>query len=56
MLLGTGMLAGKACTPVTQRDKAKNVIFFVSDGMSVGALTMADQVLRRWDGRDKISK
>ena len=28
MLLGTGMLAGKACTPVTQRGKAKNVIFF----------------------------
>lgn len=51
LLLGTGIFAGKGCTPVTQRGKAKNVIFLVSDGMSVGALTMADQVLRRRDGK-----
>lgn len=51
LLLGTGMLTGTSCAPVTQRGKAKNVIFLVSDGMSVGALTMADLVLRRRDGR-----
>jgi alkaline phosphatase len=31
--------------------RAKNVIFLVSDGMSVGTLSMADQLLRRRDGR-----
>lgn len=51
LLLGTGMLAGTSCAPVKQRGKAKNVIFLVSDGMSVGALSMADHVLRRRDGR-----
>ena len=51
LLIGTGVFAGKACTPVNLRGKAKNVIFLVSDGMSVGTLTMADQVLRRRDGR-----
>lgn len=30
---------------------AKNVIFLVSDGMSMGTLSMADHMLRRRDGR-----
>ncbi|TVQ74327.1 MAG: alkaline phosphatase [Balneolaceae bacterium] len=51
LLIGTGIFAGAACTSVKQRGKAKNVIFLVSDGMSVGALTMADHVLRRRDGK-----
>lgn len=51
MLLGTGLFAGSACTPVQSRGKAKNIIFLVSDGMSIGALSMADQLLRRRDGR-----
>jgi alkaline phosphatase len=31
--------------------RARNVIFLVSDGMSVGTLSMADQLLMRRDGR-----
>lgn len=31
--------------------KAKNIIFLVSDGMSAGTLAMADQLLRRKQGR-----
>lgn len=51
VLLGTGLFAGTACTPTQSRGKAKNVIFLVSDGMSVGTLSMADHLLRRRDGR-----
>lgn len=31
--------------------KTKNIIFMVSDGMSIGTLTMADMLLRRKEGR-----
>lgn len=31
--------------------KAKNIIFLVSDGMSIGTLSMADQFLRRKNGK-----
>lgn len=49
-----GPLAG--CTPsakpvVVGSKRAKNIIFLVSDGMSQGTLTMADQFLRQRDGR-----
>ncbi|WP_239495022.1 alkaline phosphatase [Pedobacter yulinensis] len=41
--------------PNTQREglrkKAKNIIFLVSDGMSIGTLNMADLLLRRKEGR-----
>jgi alkaline phosphatase len=53
LFLGSAGLVGCA-TPGTSRDysgRAKNVIFLVSDGMSIGALTMADSMLRRRDGR-----
>ncbi|MCB9202928.1 MAG: alkaline phosphatase [Flavobacteriales bacterium] len=33
------------------KKKAKNIIFLVSDGMSIGTLTMADTLLRRKYGR-----
>jgi alkaline phosphatase len=49
-----GPLAGckPASTPVvTASNRAKNIIFLVSDGMSQGTLTMADQFLRQRDGR-----
>jgi alkaline phosphatase len=49
-----GPLAGctPAATPVVVGSKrAKNIIFLVSDGMSQGTLTMADQFLRQRDGR-----
>lgn len=54
-----GLLAGTtlaACTPSTAqtgawKGKAKNVIVMVSDGMSTGTLTMADQLSRRQYGR-----
>lgn len=51
VLLGTGLFAGTACTATQSRGKAKNVIFLVSDGMSSGTLSMADQLLRQRDGR-----
>lgn len=39
-------------TPVVAGSKrARNIIFLVSDGMSQGTLTMADQFLRQRDGR-----
>jgi alkaline phosphatase len=42
---------GAQATPVTVAAKrAKNIIFMVSDGMSQGTLTMADQFLRQRDG------
>lgn len=49
-----GPLAG--CTPaatptVAGFKRAKNIIFLVSDGMSQGTLSMADQFLQRRDGR-----
>ncbi len=48
---GVGMLAGaataRAASPSrTTRPRAMNVIFAVSDGMSLGTLTLADAVLR----------
>jgi alkaline phosphatase len=54
-----GLLAGTsvaACTPSAPRaqnwkGKAKNIIFMVSDGMSTGTMTMADQLSRRQFGR-----
>jgi len=49
-----GPMAGctPAATPIVAGIKrAKNIIFMVSDGMSQGTLTMADQFLKRRDGR-----
>jgi alkaline phosphatase len=53
--LGVGLVpALPACTtPVSVKNpgNAKNIIFLVSDGMSVGTLTMADQLCYMRDGR-----
>jgi alkaline phosphatase len=52
LFLGTGGVLG--CTNINEQNfegKAKNVIFLVSDGMSIGTLTMADSLLRRRDGK-----
>ncbi len=63
--LNTGMLTAlggafslAGCTPTTTttnekafKGKAKNIIFLVSDGMSIGTPTMADLLLRRKEGR-----
>jgi len=50
LFAGTGGIASRvwAGTPVASRNggQAKNVIFLVSDGMSMGTLTIADQYLR----------
>ncbi|GAF01907.1 alkaline phosphatase [Saccharicrinis fermentans] len=52
-----GALATTGCTPVVDakkepfKGKAKNIIFLVSDGMSVGTPTMADLLLQRKEGR-----
>src|SRR5690554_4514068 len=35
----------------TSLTQAKNIIFMVSDGMSIGTLTMADLLLQRMEGR-----
>ncbi|MEX0928094.1 MAG: alkaline phosphatase [Balneolales bacterium] len=53
--LGSGAFI-KGCSPGgtaggSIKGTAKNVIFLVSDGMSMGTLTMADQMTRRRDGR-----
>lgn len=50
------VLPAQACaaTPATARTapgRARNVIFLVSDGMSLGTLTMAERHLRRQEGR-----
>lgn len=53
-LLGTSLLSSRseAWSEPLRKDKvARNVIFMVSDGMSVGTLTMADLLLRRREGR-----
>lgn len=49
-----GPLAGctsAATAPGSDRKRARNVIFLVSDGMSQGTLTMADHFVQRRDGR-----
>jgi len=49
-----GPLSGcaPAATPIVAgSNRAKNIIFLVSDGMSQGTLTMADHFLQRRDGR-----
>jgi len=57
LFLGSGAFAqgGQAATTDTDRithaGDAKNVIFLVSDGMSIGTLCMADLLLSRRDGR-----
>ncbi|MEX0742576.1 MAG: alkaline phosphatase [Phycisphaeraceae bacterium] len=57
VLAGTGGLSSRAYAgeasngKVGERGSAKNVIFLVSDGMSTGTLTMADQYLRWRDDR-----
>lgn len=57
LFVGSGAFAhgGQAATTDTDRiahpGDAKNVIFLVSDGMSIGTLTMADLLLRRREGR-----
>lgn len=38
-------------TPSSAARKAKNIIFMVSDGMSIGTLNMADLMLQRKEGR-----
>jgi alkaline phosphatase len=43
--------APAATAPGSDRKRARNIIFLVSDGMSQGTLTMADQFLLRRDGR-----
>ena len=51
--LGSGTLLG-GCTSnngETRPGDAKNIIFMVSDGMSIGTLTAADHMLRRHYGR-----
>ncbi len=40
----------------TSQGKAKNIIFFVSDGMSIGTPTMADLLLQRKEGRGSTWK
>jgi alkaline phosphatase len=37
--------------PVSRSGSVKNIIFMVSDGMSIGTLTMADLLLQRTEGR-----
>ncbi len=53
--LGVGLIpALPACTtPISIKNpgRTKNIIFLVSDGMSVGTLTMADQLRQMRDGR-----
>lgn len=56
--IGTGFILSGCANPVVENKeikeaakKAKNVIFLVSDGMSTGTLTMADQMLQRKEGR-----
>lgn len=48
LILGTGSVIS-SCESSPR--KAKNIIFLVSDGMSTGTLTMADQMMRRQYGR-----
>lgn len=53
--LGSGALLN-GCSPNGRgtediEGKAKNVIFLVSDGMSMGTLSMADHMMRRRDGK-----
>ena len=53
MMLGSGALI-KGCTSGNGKahpGDAKNIIFMVSDGMSIGTLTAADHMLRRHYGR-----
>ena len=53
MMLGSGALL-KGCSSENgkaQPGDAKNIIFLVSDGMSIGTLTAADHMLRRHYGR-----
>ena len=53
-----GAFASSGCTQVYSsekkgfRGKAKNIIFLVSDGMSIGTPTMADLLLQRKEGRE----
>ncbi|HLS28445.1 MAG TPA: alkaline phosphatase [Opitutales bacterium] len=50
LLIGSGsLLNGRALTPKTAA-RARNVIFLVSDGMSNGTLSLADQFIRWRDG------
>lgn len=57
LFLGSGALAhgGQAATTdvdhIAQAGDAKNIIFLVSDGMSIGTLCMADLLLSRREGR-----
>ncbi|MFO7776535.1 MAG: alkaline phosphatase [Candidatus Hydrogenedentota bacterium] len=54
VLFGGGRQAAQAETtllPNQSQGEARNVIFLVSDGMSMGALTTADHMLRRHHGR-----
>lgn len=53
MFLGSGTMLGSCSNGqhVTQPGSVKNIIFMVSDGMSIGTLTAADHMLRRHYGR-----
>lgn len=45
------LLAGTNVQQPKQGKRAKNIIFMVSDGMSIGTLTLADLMLQRKEGR-----
>ncbi|SEK60505.1 alkaline phosphatase [Parapedobacter koreensis] len=49
-LAGPMDLFGKPIVGPRQADRAKNIIFMVSDGMSLGTLTMADELRFRKEG------
>lgn len=51
--LASAAPSAAATNPLSAREpgRAKNVIFLVSDGMSLGTLTMAERHLRRQEGR-----
>jgi len=51
MLGPLSSITSRAATPAAKGKRAKNIIFMVSDGMSQGTLTMADEMLMRRDGR-----
>jgi alkaline phosphatase len=53
LLLGSGFWVNSCDTAAGEKSRggAKNVIFMVSDGMSIGTLSTADMVLRKLEGR-----
>lgn len=48
------LLSGCTSTPKSLTGKAKNIIFLVADGMSIGTPTMADLLVQRKDGRGSV--